>query len=118
VAAAQYATSHFAPGTVVLYDTALKPHAEYLFARFRPTPIAHHHRLHPGGAPCHRHRDPPPEKAKRMSAVLKHPADTVADPLSQARAIGPLLRDEAPKIEALGRFPSNQDLLAKTQLPD
>jgi hypothetical protein len=39
VAAAQYAASHFAPGTVVLYDTALKPHAEYLFARFRPTPI-------------------------------------------------------------------------------
>jgi len=39
VAAAQYAASHFAPGTVVLYDTALKPHAEYLFARFHPTPI-------------------------------------------------------------------------------
>jgi hypothetical protein len=38
-AAAQYATSHFSPNTVVLYDTALKPHAEYLFARFHPTPI-------------------------------------------------------------------------------
>ena len=25
--------------SVVLYDTALKPHAEYLFARFHPTPI-------------------------------------------------------------------------------
>ena len=38
-AAAQYAAAHFAPNTVVLYDTALKPHAEYLFARFRPMPI-------------------------------------------------------------------------------
>jgi hypothetical protein len=38
-AAAQYAASHFTPNTVVLYDTALKPHAEYLFARFHPTPI-------------------------------------------------------------------------------
>src|SRR5437764_743340 len=39
VQAAQYAAAHFAPNTVVLYDTALKPHAEYLFARFHPTPI-------------------------------------------------------------------------------
>jgi hypothetical protein len=38
-AAAQYAASHFAPQTVILYDTALKPHAEYLFARFHPMPI-------------------------------------------------------------------------------
>jgi hypothetical protein len=37
--AAQYANTHFAPGTVILYDGALKPHAEYLFARFRPMPI-------------------------------------------------------------------------------
>jgi hypothetical protein len=39
VQAAQFAASHFAPNTIVLYDTALKPHAEYLFARFHPTPI-------------------------------------------------------------------------------
>src|SRR5205823_1769814 len=39
VQAARYAASHFAPNTVILYDTALKPHAEYLFARFHPMPI-------------------------------------------------------------------------------
>jgi hypothetical protein len=39
VEAAQYANARFAPGTVILYDNALKPHAEYLFARFRPMPI-------------------------------------------------------------------------------
>jgi hypothetical protein len=39
VQAAAYAASHFAPGTVVLYDTSLKPHAEFLLARFRPMPI-------------------------------------------------------------------------------
>src|SRR5947207_8285956 len=39
VEAAQYAAAHFAPNTIVLYDTALKPHAEYLFAPFHPMPI-------------------------------------------------------------------------------
>ena len=39
VEAAQYANARFAPGTVILYDGALKPHAEYLFARFKPMPI-------------------------------------------------------------------------------
>src|ERR1041385_8050529 len=39
VQAAQFAASHFGPNTIVLYDTALKPHAEYLFARFHPTPL-------------------------------------------------------------------------------
>ncbi|MEK6372151.1 MAG: hypothetical protein AABO58_05595 [Acidobacteriota bacterium] len=39
VEAAQYANGRFAPGTVILYDGALKPHAEYLFARFKPMPI-------------------------------------------------------------------------------
>ncbi len=37
--AAQYAEKHFAPGTIVLYDNALKPHAEYLMGRFHPMPI-------------------------------------------------------------------------------
>jgi len=42
-----------------------------------------------------------------MSAVLDHTATftaTGADPLAQARAMAPLLRDEAPKIEALGQL--------------
>jgi hypothetical protein len=39
VEAAQYANARFAPGTVILYDGALKPHAEYLLARFKPMPI-------------------------------------------------------------------------------
>jgi len=39
VEAAEYANGRFAPGTVILYDGALKPHAEYLFARFKPMPI-------------------------------------------------------------------------------
>ena len=38
-AASEYAISHFGPNTVVLYDGALKAHAEYLFQRFRPMPI-------------------------------------------------------------------------------
>jgi alkylation response protein AidB-like acyl-CoA dehydrogenase len=42
-----------------------------------------------------------------MSAVLNDTttfADVDADPIAEARAIAPLLRDEAPKIEALGQL--------------
>jgi alkylation response protein AidB-like acyl-CoA dehydrogenase len=41
-----------------------------------------------------------------MSAVLDRtiPFDLTADPIAQARAIAPLLRDEGPKIEALGQL--------------
>ena len=47
-----------------------------------------------------------------MSAALDHApvdqspifADARADPVAEARALAPLLRDEAPKIEALGRL--------------
>ena len=38
-AAAAYANASLAPNTVIGYDIALKPHAEYLFSRFRLLPV-------------------------------------------------------------------------------
>jgi hypothetical protein len=38
-AAAAYANASLAPNTVIGYDIALKPHAEYLFSRFRVLPV-------------------------------------------------------------------------------
>jgi len=38
-AASQYAAASFAPNAIVLYDGALKAHAEYLLQRFHPMPI-------------------------------------------------------------------------------
>ncbi|HYM62192.1 MAG TPA: glycosyltransferase family 39 protein [Thermoanaerobaculia bacterium] len=37
--AAEYAKAHFAPGTVILYELSLRPHAEYLMSRFPMMPI-------------------------------------------------------------------------------
>lgn len=38
-AAAQYANRHYPPHTVILYDLALHPHADYLLSRFTRVPI-------------------------------------------------------------------------------
>jgi hypothetical protein len=38
-AAAAYANANLPPNSVIGYDNALKPHAEYLLTRFRPLPI-------------------------------------------------------------------------------
>jgi hypothetical protein len=38
-AAAAYARDHLSPDTVVLYEPGMRPHAEYLMARFHPIPF-------------------------------------------------------------------------------
>lgn len=38
-AATAYANAHLAPNSVIGYDVALKPHAEYLLSRFRVLPV-------------------------------------------------------------------------------
>src|ERR1700710_2412017 len=54
-------------------------------------------------ASCHHPDRPSSEKVPCMSAALKLPP-TFADPVAEARALAPLLADEAPKIEALGQL--------------